>query len=112
MTVQVPPLSESKALRLTPEAKFRRLVNEWRSRRIHSSAVEDHILHPAYLQIIGMGTDAVPLILAELEKEPGHWFTALHAITEAQPVPEEDAGNMQKMADAWIKWGRDNGYRW
>ena len=59
-----------------------------------------------------MGPDVVPFILAELEKEMGHWFPALYAITEADPVPEEDRGNMKKMRDAWLAWGKAQNYRW
>ena len=51
----------------------------------------------------------LPLILAELEKEPDHWFWALEAITGENPVSENDAGDMEASAKAWVKWGRQNG---
>ena len=57
-----------------------------------------------------MELDVVPLILAELATEPDHWFWALHAITEENPVAPKDSGNVGKMTDAWIKWGRQRGY--
>ena len=94
------------------EEKFKRLRDEWKSRKSHSSCVEEVILHTAYLHIIGMGPKAIPFILAELEKEIDHWFPALHAITEARPVPERYHGNMKQMAAAWLKWARKQGYRW
>ena len=49
-------------------------------------------MHPAYLDIIGMGDKAVPLILRDLKKETSHWFIALRAITKSSPVRPEDAG--------------------
>jgi hypothetical protein len=61
-------------------------------------------------KIIGMGTAAVPLILEELSREPDQWFWALECITEANPVPREDAGRVMAMADAWIRWGAERGY--
>ena len=94
------------------EEKFRRLVKEWKEAKIHSSCIEDHAMHDAYQRIIGMGRDAVPFILAELEREPGPWFWALYAITEAEPVSQGDRGIVGKMSEAWIEWGRSNGYRW
>lgn len=68
---------------------------------------------PAYQRIIGMGPDAVPLILAQLEAEgddPDQWFWALRAITAANPVKPEDQGNTVKMAEAWLRWAKHEGY--
>jgi hypothetical protein len=79
-----------------------------------SSITEMSIL-PAYQKIIGMGEDAVPLILAELKSEgddPDQWFWALIAITEENPVKPEDQGNFRKMAQAWFQWAEAEGYAW
>ena len=93
------------------EDKFRRLVREWKSRDCASSLVMDHICLPAYQTIIGMGKAVVPLLLEQLRDEgdnPDHWFWALHFITEEDPVPAEDRGDMMRMAAAWLEWGRCN----
>jgi len=58
-----------------------------------------------------MGKAALPLLLAELRHEPDDWFWALHAITGANPVPAESRGNLQVMAEAWLQWGLDQGYK-
>ena len=68
-------------------------------------------MHPAYQEIIGMGERAVPLLLAELRREPDDWFWALHAITGANPVPAASRGNARTMAEAWLRWGAENGYK-
>jgi hypothetical protein len=68
--------------------------------------------HPAYRQIIRMGPDVVPWLLRELEQEPDHWFRALHALTGADPVPLESRGKVQEMAQAWLRWGHAQGYKW
>lgn len=93
----------------TLEQKFQRLTAEWKEETRFSSKTKAIAEHPAYRQIIEMGKPAVPLILADLEKNGGHWFMALDAITGADPVAEDDAGKTKKMAAAWIAWGRAKG---
>ena len=95
---------------LNDENEFRRLKEEWASGRLRGSDVAEMVMHPAYQRIIGMGPNAIPLILRELERKPDHWFWALHAITGANPVPKDSEGNIQKMAVAWLDWGRQHGY--
>lgn len=96
----------------TPEDRFHELLKGWLDERGSSSSVSQLSLHPKYQQIIGMGATAIPFILRELEREPKHLFWALHAITGENPVPEADRGRIRKMAEAWIRWGKDRGYRW
>lgn len=91
------------------EAKFRTLTENWkRAVRLCSSAA-DMAMHPAYQQIIGMGQQALPLILRELEREEDHWFWALRAITGENPVPADCQGSIPEMAKAWLNWGRQRG---
>ena len=51
-------------------------------------------------------------LLRELEREPDHWFRALHELTGVNPVPESAQGRVPDMAHAWIDWGRQKGFRW
>jgi hypothetical protein len=88
------------------EDTFLQLSRQWREERPPSSFVEDLVLHPAYQRIIGLGQEIVPLILRELQQQPDHWFWALHCITGEDPVDTADAGNLNRMADAWVEWGR------
>src|SRR3982074_3697218 len=94
--------------------EFQKLAAQWRLDRTKNfySDIEAMAMHPAYQRIIGFGPEAVPLILAELEREPDHWFWALNAITGAQPVPPKSRGNIGKMARAWVAWGKKQGYKW
>lgn len=69
-------------------------------------------MHSAYQQIIGLGPAVVPLLLAELDREPDHWFWALKAITGADPLPPDGRGRVGEMTQAWLRWGREQGYRW
>jgi hypothetical protein len=92
-------------------AHFHTLAERWKTDTAHHSNVAKRALHPAYQEIIGMGERVVPLLLAELRREPDDWFWALHAITGANPVPATSRGHMGAMAEAWIQWGLEKGYQ-
>jgi hypothetical protein len=92
------------------EREFRRLTEEWKASHGPRSTLKSMTEHPAYRAIIGLGEPAVPFLLEELARDPDWWFGALRAITGANPVRPEDRGNLEKMADAWIQWGRSHGY--
>lgn len=101
-TLVSPPSSETRN-------RFRRLADEWkRQSRILSNTAQMAMLKP-YQRIIGMGWDAVPLILEELSREPDQWFWALESITEENPVSVDAAGFVRRSADAWVSWGRASG---
>jgi hypothetical protein len=94
------------------EQQFHDLVADWkRDRGPHSSSAA-LAEHPVYQQIILMGPEVVPLLLRELEREPDHWFRALHSLTGANPVPAQSIRKIREMAAAWLKWGHDQGYQW
>jgi len=103
-------MSRSAKVESTKE-KFYRFCKRWKRETKHMSCPEDMILHPAYQRIIGLGPSAIPLILAELERELDFWFWALDAISEENPVSDDVQGDMEKMRLAWIQWGRENAYR-
>jgi hypothetical protein len=92
--------------------RFQQLAAEWRKAVAPLSSVTKITEHPAYQEIISLGEDAVPLMLRELERQPDHWFAALHALTGADPVPREDRGRMDRMAVHWVRWGKEHGYTW
>jgi hypothetical protein len=43
--------------------------------------------------------------LRDLERSPDDWFYALRAMTGANPVTAAMAGDVRRMAQAWIHWG-------
>lgn len=96
----------------TVEERFRRLAAAWhRAVAFHSSTTVRNN-HPAYREIIDLGPEVVPLLLRDLEDNHTHWFCALREITGANPASGEDAGNVPKMAEAWLRWAKDSGYQW
>jgi|SRR3989339_323947 len=104
-------LSDSMWLRQRiPEVYFNDLKDMWEDDTIMLSSVHEIVLHPAYQKIIGMGYDALPLILNEMIHKGGNWFWALKAISGEDPVDPAYWGNIKEMTKAWIKWGQDRGY--
>jgi hypothetical protein len=91
-------------------AEFERLARQWKEERGPTSSARRMAAHPAYRAIVAMGKTAIPLLRAELETEPDHWFVALHELTGADPVPKETRGRISEMATAWIRWGKENGF--
>jgi len=92
------------------EARFQRLAETWVAAVAHHSSTSIQNSHPAYLEIIGMGHQVVPLLLRDLRLTGRPWFAALKAITCAEPVALEDRGNTHKVKEAWLQWGREHGY--
>jgi hypothetical protein len=92
-------------------ARFKALVEQWQIERGAQSSITAAAMMPAYQSIIGMGEDAVPFIIAQLEAEgddPDQWFWALRAITGVDPVDASNRGNFQAMARAWISWSESH----
>lgn len=91
-------------------AQFCQSLEAWKAETAHLGSISTAIMHPAYQRIIGMGPQVIPLILAQMQREPGHWFWALHAITQANPVPSESEGKINEMTAAWLEWGHAEGF--
>jgi hypothetical protein len=83
------------------------LAEHWRRDTQHLSLISKKVAHPAYFRIMGMGKAAVPLLLEALRDNPAHWFAALRATANVDPVPPgADPAAARK---AWLDWGRSEG---
>ena len=89
------------------QAEFERLATEWKRETAQLSSPGAISEHRAYQEIIGMGKDAIPLILRDLEDSRAQWFWALRSIAGESPVRAEDRGDIAAMTDAWLGWGKD-----
>jgi hypothetical protein len=87
---------------------FEELALSWSSATSHLSSVTKLVEHPAYRQIIGLGPAVLPLMLRDLAENGRFWFPALSAITGENPVADDAAGDVGRMTEAWIDWGRAN----
>jgi hypothetical protein len=110
-TIPAKPVSAPEAAE-SVEQQFPRLAATWHQAVAHHSSSRLRESHPIYQQIIRMGPAVVPLLLKDLETNRRHWFSALAALTGADPIPAEHAGDIPKMAEDWLRWGREHGYRW
>lgn len=87
------------------EAEFNLLAARWKADTEFQSSPTRIATHPAYQRIIGMGKEALPLILHDLQETHAPWFWALRAISGEDPVPDEDRGYTDRMVRAWLQWG-------
>ena len=92
------------------EDRFAELAAKWQRGTGGLSSPRAIAGHPAYQQIIDMGTPVIPMILRELKEHGGWWYPALRTLTGENPVPEEAKGQPPLNREAWLKWGRGNGY--
>ncbi|SRR6266481_3596303 len=88
---------------------FNNLAEEWSEATWHVSSIEDLTSHPNYRKIVELGWDAVPFLLRDLQQSHRFWFPALGEITKLRPFDPKDAGNIQRMTEAWISWGKKKG---
>ncbi len=97
----------------TLEQRVARLLRQWRVETAPFSSTTKITGHPAYLELIALGRAALPLLFRDLEQsQDGHLSRALAAITGAHPVPDEARGKIREIAEAWLRWARENGYQW
>ncbi len=92
------------------QQRFSQLARQWHGDTAVVSSTTTIFNHPAYLEIIAIGKDAIPLILKDLYDNGGDWFAALSQLTGEDPVRESDYGFMRRMKAAWLRWADENGY--
>ncbi|HEV2987002.1 MAG TPA: hypothetical protein VG759_01065 [Candidatus Angelobacter sp.] len=103
-------LAQHLALAQPVQDHFLELAKRWRTEIKTVSSTTDMVLNSAYQDIIGMGKLVLPLIFRELHRNGGHWFWALRHITQENPASPQDAGNIEKITEAWLRWGREHHY--
>lgn len=103
-------LKENAEISIEVVDKFYALATQWQNEVAGMSSTTQMSQHPAYREIINMGTQIVPILLSELNKNPLYWLAALSEITGENPIKPEQKGRVKQMASAWIEWGKDRGY--
>ena len=108
-TVRVGVLSDLPAMNSSPDfvaERFGQLSRRWREEIALMSSPEDMYSVATYLQLVKLGRAAIPWILLTLQSEGGHWFHLLKVLSEDDPVLHSERGNIQKMRERWLEWGR------
>jgi hypothetical protein len=93
------------------EQRLRQLEAQWKADTEFLSDAGKIMRHPAFRSIVALGLEVVPLMLHDLESRPSLWVWALPEITGQNPVAAGDSGNIRRMTDAWLQWGREQGLR-
>jgi hypothetical protein len=91
--------------------RFYILANQWETEVEGISSTATMCEHPAYQEIISMGNKIIPLLLQELKNNPLYWLFALNEITCVNPIKPEQRGKVKQMAEAWLEWGKNQGYQ-
>lgn len=94
------------AVRETVAERFKRLAADWSENTWHISSVDDLTSHPSYKKIVELGWDVVPYLLEDLRHNRRFWFPALGEITKLRPFDPRDAGDLERMTEAWVRWGK------
>ncbi len=89
--------------------RFRAEAEKWDRETAFLSSTPKMVLHDSYQKIMAMGPAVVPLLLQDLQQNRRSWFWALRHLTQANPVPSEAQGNLDKMIAAWVAWGKQEG---
>src|SRR3954463_2136451 len=96
-TVPTTPAKES------IEHRVVRLLEVWRQETAYLSSSTRITGHPAYLELIALGSAALPFLFRDLEQTgDGHLSKALATITDAHPVPAEERGQIRKVTESWL----------
>jgi hypothetical protein len=100
------PLAPQPAIEVVSEI-FRQLADSWVADTGEIASPRARFMHKAYQQIIGLGKDALPLLLTELRDRPDDWFWALASISREDPA--SGMSNPDEARAAWLAWGSDRG---
>lgn len=91
-------------------AAFREQAEKWENETGHLSSPNQKMLHPSYQAILGMGQEhreeIIDLLLQDLKDNRRPWFWALSYLAQANPITPAEAGRMDLMIDAWMRWGK------
>jgi hypothetical protein len=91
------------------EEQFREQADKWDYETAHLSSPAQRFAHPSYVAILGMANDhreeVIDLLLRDMKQNRREWFWALSYLTHENPINRKDAGRLDKMIDAWVRWG-------
>jgi len=94
----------------TIEENFTELAILWHNETDCLSSPSRITGNDAYLKIISLGRNVIPLILEDLKERGGNWYKALRILSGDDPVPAEARGDIVRMKELWLYWGRERGY--
>jgi len=88
--------------------EFDSLVKQWKEDTFFVSSLTKQFNHPAYVRIMAMGKEGLPLVLKEMQETQDNWFYALKFM-----AGEDAAAGIKDFDDAkvaWVSWGYKHNY--
>ena len=101
------------------ETDFDTLAKQWIKETGFHSNDNFIVNHPLCREIVAMGETVLPLIFGRLGKDGTavHWHYVLNAITGEDPTPTPRsiaagfvALDIRAIHQAWLQWGREQGF--
>ena len=59
-----------------------------------------------YIEVIGLGSRVVPLLLRDMKEKRRPWIFALEAITRQNAARHVEPGDIRSAINAWLVWGK------
>jgi len=102
----------------TLEEKFSYHAERLKLETGHLSSPLQVMMHPSFQAIVGLSQQnfdskrsIVRCMLQEVKAGRGDWFLPLSQITQENPaISPKDYGKSDKLAEAWLKWGKSRGF--
>lgn len=89
---------------------FEVFANRWESETAHLSSSTRKTSHPAFEAMSSIGPAAIPWALKRLRDNSASWRLLLERLVMHPPHIVAD-GDMRKLKNQWLRWGRIHGYR-
>ena len=101
-----------KALESEQRHVFDIYIDTWLRETAWYSSISSITRHPNFAEVISFGDLAIKFILQRLDggEVRIHWFPVLKHLTHTDPVPPDERGVVNRMAQRWLDWGRIQGY--
>lgn len=90
------------------QARFEELKQMWFNEIMFSSDPTEIVSNKHYKEIIDLGYQVVPFLLADMKNNHTHWFTALRLIIGVNPIKKEHYGDIPNMINDWLEWSKNN----
>jgi len=95
------------------EERFREQADRWQRETQHLSSPLQRMMHSSYQAILGMAAEhkrpVIRLLLLDMQQNRRDWLLPLSYLTQANPLNPKDAGKTDKMIEAWMRWGKEQG---
>ncbi len=101
------PTTPPKEAAMDIAQQFKALAGQWEEHRqsvMFSSKMSDYLNHPAYHELVKLGSPAIPYIIERFRTDRLPWGFVLEAITGIKMVEDGGAYKPAEVRQRWIAW--------